>query len=147
MGTHKTLVNGTAFAVTAGTELINGTICKKGGGRTLVNGTAFEVKFGSSEYVITLTGSGGTVIYNGVAQTGTFTVKAGESVEIKAIGWSSVAYAIAKITLNGKEVAAEQGASAEAVYTYTPTSNATINVTVNSRAGRWYMETIDITEE
>ena len=32
MGTHKTLVNGTAFAVTGGTELINGTICKTGGG-------------------------------------------------------------------------------------------------------------------
>ena len=32
MGTHKTLVNGTAFAVTGGTELINGTICKNGGG-------------------------------------------------------------------------------------------------------------------
>ena len=31
MGTHKTLVNGTAFAVTGGTELINGTICKNGG--------------------------------------------------------------------------------------------------------------------
>lgn len=45
MGTHKILVNGTAFAVTAGTELINGTICKTGGGRTLVNGTAFEIKF------------------------------------------------------------------------------------------------------
>lgn len=45
MGTHKILVNGTAFAVTAGTELINGTICKTGGGRTLVNGTAYEVKF------------------------------------------------------------------------------------------------------
>lgn len=45
MGTHKILVNGTAFAVTGGTELINGTICKTGGGRTLVNGTAFEVKF------------------------------------------------------------------------------------------------------
>ena len=26
MGTHKILVNGTAFAVTAGTKLINGTI-------------------------------------------------------------------------------------------------------------------------
>lgn len=31
MGTHKILVNGTAFAVTGGTELINGTICKTGG--------------------------------------------------------------------------------------------------------------------
>ena len=46
MGTHKILVNGTAFAVTGGTELINGTICKTGGGRTIVNGTAFEIKFG-----------------------------------------------------------------------------------------------------
>lgn len=34
MGTHKTLVNGTAFAVTGGTELINGTICKTGGSDT-----------------------------------------------------------------------------------------------------------------
>lgn len=49
MGTHKILVNGTAFAVTGGTELINGTICKTGGGRTLVNGTAFEVKFSSQQ--------------------------------------------------------------------------------------------------
>ena len=45
MGTHKILVNGTAFAVTTVTELVNGTICKTGGGRTIVNGTAFEVKF------------------------------------------------------------------------------------------------------
>ena len=48
MGTHKILVNGTAFAVTAGTELINGTICKTRGGRTLVNGTEFRVKFEES---------------------------------------------------------------------------------------------------
>lgn len=45
MGTHKTLVNGTAFAVTAGTELINGTICKTGGGRTLINGTEYSIAF------------------------------------------------------------------------------------------------------
>ena len=32
MVTHKILVNGTAFAVTTGTELVNGTICKTGGG-------------------------------------------------------------------------------------------------------------------
>lgn len=38
MGTHKTLVNGTAFAVTGGTELINGTICKTGGGGPLSTG-------------------------------------------------------------------------------------------------------------
>ena len=38
MGTHKILVNGTAFAVTTGTELINGTICKTGGVEPLSTG-------------------------------------------------------------------------------------------------------------
>lgn len=57
MGTHKILVNGTAFAVTGGTELINGTICKTGGGRTLVNGTAFEIKFGPSICTLVIKGS------------------------------------------------------------------------------------------
>lgn len=48
MGTHKILVNGTAFAITAGTKLINGTICKTGGvgplstGRRLRSSSAMD---------------------------------------------------------------------------------------------------------
>lgn len=32
MGTHKILVNGTAFAIKGGTDLIAGTSCQIGGG-------------------------------------------------------------------------------------------------------------------
>lgn len=46
MGTHHTLINGTAYAIKGGTDLIAGTSYQIGGGRTIVNGTAFEVKFG-----------------------------------------------------------------------------------------------------
>lgn len=43
---HKTLIDGTAYAVKGGRDLIAGTSYQiGGGGRTLVNGTAFEVKF------------------------------------------------------------------------------------------------------
>lgn len=46
MGTHKTLVNGTAFAVTGGTELINGTICKTGGVGPLSTGRRLKSNSG-----------------------------------------------------------------------------------------------------
>ena len=45
MGTHHTLINGTAYAVTGGTDLVNGTKYQIWGGRTLVNGTAYEIGF------------------------------------------------------------------------------------------------------
>lgn len=86
MGTHKILVNGTAFAVTAGTELINGTICKTGGGRTLINGTAFEVRFAE---LVTIniskdssTGdSSAYIIHNGVQySSGEIEVEVGDTI-------------------------------------------------------------------
>ena len=46
MGTHKILVNGTAFAVTTGTELINGTICKTGGVGPLSTGRRLKSNSG-----------------------------------------------------------------------------------------------------
>lgn len=45
MGTHHTLINGTAYAIKGGTDLIAGTSYQIGGGRTLVDGTAYEIGF------------------------------------------------------------------------------------------------------
>lgn len=42
---HKTLINGTSYAIKGGTDLIAGTSYQIGGGRTLVDGTRYEVRF------------------------------------------------------------------------------------------------------
>lgn len=104
----------------------------KSGGRTLVNGTAYEVAFGPSEYIMTLSGSGGTIKYNGAAQTETFAVAVGDSIEITADAFCANTYypQTAVIQLNGVTVASQEairsGQGATATYTYTPDSDAEI---------------------
>lgn len=82
MGTHHTLINGTAYAITGGTDLVNGTKYQIGGGRTLVNGTAYGIEFGPSgpftlrikatnngniDYYVKIT-ENGNQIYQGMAK-------------------------------------------------------------------------------
>ena len=45
-GTHKTLVNGTAYDVTGGKCLVNGTVYSIKKGRTLIGGTGYDITFG-----------------------------------------------------------------------------------------------------
>ena len=148
MGTHHILKDGTSYAIKGGTDLIAGTSYQTGGGRTLVDGTAYEVKFGPSEYTITLTGSGGKITYNGVEQNGTFTVTAGDSVTIKARAEDYVnsSQVTATISLNGKVVATKtNGVIAEVTYIYTPSANATI--TRMTESGWKATQRINIVEE
>lgn len=44
-GTHKTLVNGTAYEVKGGKCLVNGTVYSIKKGRTLIGGTGYDIKF------------------------------------------------------------------------------------------------------
>lgn len=44
-GTHRTLVNGTAYTVKGGKCLVNGTVYSIKKGRTLINGTGYDIKF------------------------------------------------------------------------------------------------------
>ncbi len=44
-GTHKTLVNGTAYEVKGGKCLVNGTVYSIKKGRTLIDGTGYDIKF------------------------------------------------------------------------------------------------------
>ena len=128
---HKTLISGTPYSMTGGTDLIAGTSYQIGGGRTLVNGTAYEIKFKPSEYTITLTGSGGKIIYNGVEQTKTFTVADGESITITATAFTNGKFPQqAIIQLNGTTVssktALEVYETVTATYTYTPEQDTSI---------------------
>lgn len=132
MGTHHTLINGTSYAIKGGTDLIAGTSYQIGGGRTLVNGTEYEIKFKPSEYTITLTGSGGKITYNGVEQTGTFTVAAGESITITATAFNTNSKfpQRAIIQLNGTTVSSKTAfevyETVTATYTYTPEQDTSI---------------------
>ncbi len=45
IGTHKTLVNGTAYTVKCGKCLVNGTVYNILKGRTLINGTGYDIAF------------------------------------------------------------------------------------------------------
>lgn len=147
-GSHKTLIDGIQYDLKAGRCLVGGTAYSVKKGRTLIGGTAYEIRFGPSEYTITLTGSGGTIIYNGVEQNGTFTVTAGDSVTIKARAEDYVnsSQVTATISLNGKVVATKtNGVIAEVTYIYTPSANATI--TRMTESGWKATQRISIIEE
>lgn len=147
-GSHKTLIDGIQYDLKAGRCLVGGTAYSVKKGRTLIGGTAYEIRFGPSEYTITLTGSGGTIIYNGVEQNGTFTVTAGDSVTIKARAedYINSSQVTATISLNGKVVATKtNGVIAEVTYIYTPSANATI--TRMTESGWKATQRISIIEE
>ena len=131
-GTNKTLIDGTEYDIKAGKCLVSITTYVVKKGRTLIGGTAYEISFGPSEYTITLTGSGGKIIYNGVEQTKTFTVADGESITITA-----TAFTIngkfpqrAIIQLNGTTVSSKTAwdvyETVTATYTYTPEQDTSI---------------------
>lgn len=50
---HKTIIAGTSYDITGGTNLADGTIFHIGGGRTLVNGTLMHLNFGRTVTVTT----------------------------------------------------------------------------------------------
>ena len=149
---HKTLISGTSYAIKGGTDLIAGTSYQIGGGRTLVNGTAYEIKFKPSEYTITLTGSGGKITYNGVEQTKTFIVAAGESITITATAFTNGKFPqSAIIKLNGTTVSSKTALdvyeTVTATYTYTPEQDTSIiRSTTKPSGGRLddYSTTINI---
>ena len=118
-----------------------------------MDGTAFEIKFKPSEYTITLTGSGGKITYNGVAQTETFTVAAGASITITATAFCSNGKIPQKATiqLNGTTVSTKTAngryETVTATYTYTPEQDTRIiRSTTEPSGGRVsdYRTTINI---
>lgn len=120
MGTHHTLINGTSYAISGGTDLIAGTSYQIRGGRTLVDGTAYKIGFGRS-CIIEITavrGNGSaTVTINGITYkaAATLEVESGTEIECLAEGSNLVR---GKITVNGDVVAEAVGSQVDANYTY-----------------------------
>ena len=131
-GANKALIDGTGYDVNAGKCLVGGTAYTLKKGRTLIGGTAYEISFKPSEYTITLTGSGGKIIYNGVEQTKTFIVADGESITITATAFNANGKFPQKaiIQLNGTTVSSKTALdvyeTVTATYTYTPEQDTRI---------------------
>ena len=121
------------------------------GGRTLVGGTGYDISFTEPvEFTITLSGTGGTITYNGTEQTESFTAMSGEKITIQVKAMYYRQAALSNIYLNGTRVkqamAMSVGGYVYASYDYTVTTNATINRSKSSTSAK-YTEEVRITEE
>lgn len=108
--TNSCMVDGTVYGIKTGTALVNGTAQTIYNGRTLVAGTGYDIVLSSSEFTVTITGSGAPasekinayVIINGVSYTApaTLTVEAGTTIEAHAKGL----FHPSLILLNGEQI-------------------------------------------
>lgn len=127
---HKTLIDGTAYAVKGGRDLIGGTGYDKKQGKALVDGTARTITFAPTEYVLTISDgstsqTGAYVEYGEMKHaSGTLHIPVGGKVRV-IVGYSRMN--AAEVTLTGAGTLKGLGSSGAAKrYEYTPASNATI---------------------
>ena len=147
-GTHNTLIDGTAYAITGGKVMVGGTVYDIGEGKTLVDGTVYEIAFAPSVVTVKITGTGSTasvcpayVVINGqtYASAATLELQPGTTVTAHA-KYSSMAKS-GGVFLNGTKVSDQD-------YEYEVSGNVTIALAysvgefASSRNG-----TVDITEE
>lgn len=148
---HRTRYAGAASEILGGRTLVGGTAYEILGGRTLVGGTGYDISFAEPvECTITLSGTGGTITYNGTEQTESFTAMSGETITIQVKARYYTQAALSAIYLNGTRVKQAQAMAAGgyvyASYDYTVTTNATIKRSVSSTSAK-YAEMLRITEE
>ena len=121
------------------------------GGRTLVGGTGYDISFTEPvECTITLSGTGGTITYNGTEQTESFTAMSGKKITIQVKARNYGKPAQSNIYLNGtlvkQAMAMSAGGARYASYDYTVTTNATIKRSTSNTSAK-YSEDVRITEE
>ena len=148
---HKALIGGTAYGIIGGRTLIGGTGYGISKGRTLVGGTGYDISFTEPvECTITLSGTGGTITYNGTEQTESFTAMSGKKITIQVKAKYYGKPAQSNIYLNGtlvkQAMAMSAGGYKYASYDYTVTTNATIKRSTSSTSAK-YSEEVRITEE
>lgn len=148
---HKTRYAGTAYEILGGRTLVSGTAYEILGGRTRVGGTGYDISFTEpGECTITLSGTGGTITYNGTEQTESFTAMSGKKITIQVKARYYRRPAQSNIYLNGtlvkQAMSMSIGGPAYASYDYTVTTNATINRS-RSDTSASYEEDVRITEE
>lgn len=148
---HRTRYAGAESEILGGRTLVGGTAYEILGGRTRVGGTGYDISFTEPvECTITLSGTGGTITYNGTEQTESFTAMSGEKITIQVKAKYYGKPAQSNIYLNGtlvkQAMAMSAGGYRYASYDYTVTTNATIKRSITSTSAK-YSEDVRITEE
>ena len=148
---HRTRYAGAESEILGGRTLVGGTAYEILGGRTLVGGTGYDISFTEPvECTITLSGTGGTITYNGTEQTESFTAMSGKKITIQVKARNYGKPAQSNIYLNGTRVkqamAMSVGGYVYASYDYTVTTNATIKRSQSSTSAK-YAEEVRITDE
>lgn len=144
-GSHKTLIDGTAYVVKGGRDLIEGTSYAMKQGKMLIDGTVYKIVF-TRTVTITITGDGGggreltSVTIDGVKYIRTATVETLTGTEIICYaangGWD-----YGKIYLNGT-VVASGSSHGGASYTYIVKSDMEIKIQTDMRfTGSIYLTT------
>ena len=130
------LVNGTAYGIKTGYTLVNGTAQTIYNGRTLVGGTGYDIVLSTRGFTVTITGKGSTqtacVNINGTIYTSqtTLIVEPGTMIRLITGGGSRNTRAQTKIKIDGVTVA--QGTVSNAAsYSYTPTGDITVTLSIN----------------
>lgn len=148
---HRTRYAGAESEILGGRTLVGGTAYEILDGRTLVGGTGYDISFTEPvECTITLSGTGGTITYNGTEQTESFTAMSGKKITIQVKARYYRRPAQSNIYLNGtrvkQAVSTSIGGPAYASYDYTVTTNATIERSLSDTSAS-YAEDVRITEE
>lgn len=135
--TNTCLIDGTIYGIKTGNTLVNGTAQTIYNGRTLVGGTGYDIVLSTSGFTVTITGNGSTqtawVNINGTIYTSqtTLIVEAGTMIRLLTGGGTKTTRAKTKITIDGVTVA--QGTESYAAsYSYTPTGDITVTLSIHA---------------
>lgn len=134
--TNSCMVDGTVYGIKTGQTLVNGTAQTIYNGRTLVAGAGYDIVLSSSSFTVTIEGNGeedltqreyAAVVINGTAyaSAATVEVESGTAITLRTSGVS----ANTKIEIDGVTVAQGTG-SVAASYTYTPTGDITVTLSI-----------------
>lgn len=150
--TNACMIDGTVYSIKIGQTLVGGTAQTIYNGRTLVSSTGYDIVLSSSGFAVTITGTGVYGIYtlasaeiNGTTYTSAATVKveSGTAITLSTSANKQSSNKDTKIIIDGATVA--QGSNyAAASYTYTPTGDITISLSIG-RTNTLYWGIITVT--
>lgn len=140
--TNVCLIDGTIYGIKTGKTLIDGTAQTIYNGRTLVGGTGYDIVLSSSGFTVTIEGKGeevvgpakaeyAAVIINGTdyASAVTVEVEPGTLITLRTRAGNAIDQKNTQIIVDGVTVAKGTTAAA-ASYTYTPTGDITVTLSI-----------------
>lgn len=139
---NNCLISGAAYSIKTGTALVNGTAQTIYNGRALVDGAGYDIVLSTSGFTVTIEGKGeevvdpakaeyAAVVINGTAYASAVTVEVepGTLITLRTRAGNAIDQKNTQIIVDGVTVAKGTTAAA-ASYTYTPTGDITVTLSI-----------------